>query len=453
MPRIPISPDVAELIGEFAQRVENRSLLLDKYCFHKDWGMDEFRAHDANRWSLLRVSERGPGLLQSEARSRREQSERLESRNSEKAQRLADEADLATQMATTKVGASDLAPLRARHTRRFLSLFRSAYGNRASIVIGQLEGRLAINLADSLIQNAGICLDRLFGLPFIHGSAVKGVARACALAELHAANPAEQARLFQLFRSVFGTAANDIEPGGELAGFRSHLGSSPSNLRGRISFLPAYPLNEARVVVDLTNVHFPEYYRSGDIKDLGSRGEQLRPNPFPAVERGAQFGFCIVANRSETAPEILAAARHWLEEALTTRGLGAKTGAGYGWFSLQPASLEALLAEERREADAAANAVAAQAEAAARAVAEAQRKASRDPVANRSEELLALDQQHFAEMAKTLATQDETTQRAFLGLLTANKDKREDWKRWNKKKPEIAKAIRNVADNLKIKLP
>ena len=453
MPRIPIAPDVAEVIGEFAERVENRSLLLDKYCFHKDWGMDEFRAHDANRWSLLRVSERGPSVLQSEAQNRREESQRLAVRNPEKAQRRREEADLATRMASTKVGESELALLRARHTRRFLSLFRSAYGDRAAVVIGQLEGRLAINLADSLIQNAGICLDRLFGLPYIPGSAVKGVARACALAELRSANSAEQTRMFDLFCAVFGTAENDFERDGELAAFRSHLSSASGDYRGRICFLPAYPVNEARVVVDLTNVHFPEYYRSGDVRDLGWRGEQPRPNPFPAVERGAQFAFCLVANRSDEAPEVLVAARHWLEDALNTRGLGAKTATGYGWFSLQPAALEALLGEERREAESAAKAAADQAEAVAKAAAEAQRKASLDPVARRAEELLALDKQRFAELAKALAAQNEPTQRAFLGLLTANKDKREDWKRWNKKKPEIAKTIREVAEALKIKLP
>jgi CRISPR type III-B/RAMP module RAMP protein Cmr6 len=451
--RIPIAADVAELIGEFAERVENRSLLLDKFAFHKDWGMDYSRAHDASRWSLLRVSERGPAVLQDEATRRREQSQRLAARNPEKANRLREESDHASRMASTKVGSTDLTALRARHTRRFVSLFRAAFADRAEIVIAQLEGRLAINLADSLIQNAGLCLDRLFGLPYIPGTAVKGVARACALAELLAATQVEKAKLFRVFRQVFGTAVSDFERAGELVGLAEHLGAESQDYRGRVCFLPAYPVNEARVVVDLTNVHFPEYYRTGDGQRLAAAGEQPRPNPFPAVERGAQFGFCLVASRGDTEAGVLPTARRWLEEALTSRGLGAKTAAGYGWFSLRPEVLEVLLTEEREEAEAAIQAESAKAKAASKAAAEAQRRASLDPVAGRTEELLALDQQRFAELAKALQTQDEITQRAFLALLVADKEKREDWKRWNKKKPDIARAIRGVAEGLKVKLP
>jgi hypothetical protein len=59
MPRVPIAGDLSEVIGDFAERVENRSLLLDKFAFHKRWGTDDLKANDAHRWSLLRISEGG----------------------------------------------------------------------------------------------------------------------------------------------------------------------------------------------------------------------------------------------------------------------------------------------------------------------------------------------------------------------------------------------------------
>jgi CRISPR type III-B/RAMP module RAMP protein Cmr6 len=77
---------------------------------------------------------------------------------------------------------------------------------RASVTIAQLEGRLAINLADSLIQNAGICLDRLFGLPFIPGSAIKGICRHAALEELKTASGNDQSSSFELFRADYDLA-------------------------------------------------------------------------------------------------------------------------------------------------------------------------------------------------------------------------------------------------------
>lgn len=450
MPHLPITPDVAALVGSFAEEVENRSLLLDKFSFHKDWGMNGVRAHDATRWSLLRISEQGAKALRAESQMRRD---RAQGRNvdPEKAARLRQESDFADRMATSKVGIGDLGKLRASHTRRLVALFRSAFGPRSAVVIGQLEGRLAINLADSLIQNAGMCLDRTFGLPYIPGSAVKGVARAGALEELRAAASAEQARLFPLFRDIFGTADCDFARDGELVDFQKYLPDEALNRRGRISFLSAHPINEARVVVDLTNVHYPKYYQTGDPRHLGSGGETPQPNPFPVVERGARFAFCLVANRPEVPGEILAQARRWVEKALTERGLGAKTAAGYGWFSLQPGELEALLREERQSAE----------EAARRRPPQLPGvtppppppEPPLDPVARRAEEFLRLDQQAFAEVAKKLAAQDEAGQRAFLSLLQNHKDKKETWKNWRKKKPDTEKTVREVAAKLQIPLP
>ena len=46
---------------------------------------------------------------------------------------------------------------------------------------------------------------------------------------------------------------------------------------------------------------------------------------------------------------LLACARRWLEAALTVRGLGGKTAAGYGWFSIRHDVLERLLANAKAE--------------------------------------------------------------------------------------------------------
>lgn len=451
MPRIPITGDVAELIGPAAERVENRSLLLDKFVFHKDWGLDGFRANDAHRWTLMRLSSGGAAVLNTEAARRKGQANGpdLEEHNRV---RLLHEADLAARLAATRIEAEDAHKLRTHHTRRFLSLFRYAYGERASIMVGQLEGRLAINLADSLIQNAGICLDRLFGLPFIPGSAVKGVCRHAALAKLRTADGDERQQLFDHLRAVFGTADSDFQPAqgkrsaGDLYEYRHQLGGRSPNQKGAIAFLPAYPTNEAKLVVDLTNVHYPDYYRSGRVEDLSM--ERPQPNPFPAVEAGAQFAFCLVLNRDGFEKEILDVARRWLETALIVRGLGAKTGSGYGWFSVRPEVLEQLLTAERRETEAAAAKVKAEAAARAKGEAEERRHASLSPIDRIKEDLLKMNDQAFAEFAKTLPQKSPDEQRAFILLL--NEDKRDRWKTWKRRKPDLAKAIDEVRAKLQL---
>jgi CRISPR type III-B/RAMP module RAMP protein Cmr6 len=310
-------------------------------------------------------------------------------------------------------------------------LFHHGQPGRSVALVARLEGRLAINLADSLIQNAGIALDRLFGLPYIPGSAVKGVCRAAALEELNAATGANRERLFDFFRSIFGTADNDYRPENDLAEFGDLLEERSENQRGAVAFLPAYPLNEAKVVVDLTNVHFPEYYRTGNLGDLSV--ERPQPNPFPCVEEGAQFAFCLVLSGPGHARELLAEAERWLVEALTVRGIGAKIAAGYGWFSIEPPSvLEDLFAEERR-VQAAIESAAQQAVATkAAALLEASRKAALKPEDRIKEDLCRLPDQEFAAKVIAVGSLPNDEQKAVLLSLRDDAGKRDRWKKWKK---------------------
>ena len=452
MARMPISPDVAELIGDAAEKVENRSLLLDKFAFHKKWPCAtdaqgrEVKWDEASRWSFMRIAEDASQILNRDAdeRKRRARGQNVEPENRD---RYLGEARLAESLAKISWNDKEIAELRARHTQRFIAIFRSAYKERAAITVGQLEGRLAINLADSLIQNAGISLDRLFGLPFIPGSAVKGVSRHAALEELREAPTEKKQALFDLFRAVFGTADTDFK-NGDMRSYRSMLGTREENQKGAIAWLPAYPINRARIVVDLTNVHYPDYYRSGRIEDLSK--ERPQPNPFPSVETGAQFAFCLVLNGLNENLALLSQAERWLNTALTVRGLGAKTACGYGWFSIRPEVLENLKEAERKEAAVVAQAVANATAAAERLKAEEERLQSMDPVQRESEALLKLTDEVFAHLAKELASKPEVQQRAFIELLRTNPQKRDRWKTWKKKKPDVIKSIDTIREALKL---
>ena len=62
----PIAPDVAEVIGECAEKVESRSLLLDKFVLHKSWPME---MDNASRWSFIRMAQNGADFLRRERQS------------------------------------------------------------------------------------------------------------------------------------------------------------------------------------------------------------------------------------------------------------------------------------------------------------------------------------------------------------------------------------------------
>ena len=216
MSKIPISCDVAEVIGNLAEKVENGSLLLDKFVFHKKWPVEynsqykQYKWDDASRWSFIRIASNGSERLSAEA-VRMTRDSGGKNVNPEKAEELRKKADIASRLANCAVhfAARGLSEIQIPHTLGLLSLLRAARPESNSIVIGELRTRLAINLSESLIQNAGICLDRLFGIPFIPGSAVKGVARHAALYQIAAADAVPRHALLERFIEVFGVAKTD----------------------------------------------------------------------------------------------------------------------------------------------------------------------------------------------------------------------------------------------------
>ena len=61
--------------------------------------------------------------------------------------------------------------------RHLAKLLRRSYGTQTRTVFAKLMSRMAINMADGLIENAGIALDRNTGAPYVPASAVKGCCR------------------------------------------------------------------------------------------------------------------------------------------------------------------------------------------------------------------------------------------------------------------------------------
>lgn len=307
-----MSPELKSAIGEFAEQVDNKSLLLDKFIFHKSWPQNNNERpnkwDEASRWSFMRIAD--TKLLDHEHNNKAWQAEgarvSVEKRNS-----LNNEINIIKKLSTTSTHSKALEELQLKANQRFLMLFSKGDSQRKSIITAQLEGRLLINLSDSLIENAGICLDRNWGSPYIPGSAIKGVARAAATADIkQSKEPNEKAKLEMLRSKIFGQEDDS----------------------GAVNFLPAIPLNRAHLSIDITNVHTPEYYKTGQREDIHK--EKPIPNTFPCVEVGAQFAFCIELVPSEKDSTLLCQAQKWLERALTEHGLGAKTSAGYGWFSI-----------------------------------------------------------------------------------------------------------------------
>jgi len=224
----------------------------------------------------------------------------------------------------------------------------------------KLGGRLIVDQAGGVLENAGLCLHPHFNAPCIPGSAVKGVARHAAWEAWNAeTDAARKNELAEEIAQIFGYPTNDDKLDEHL----ESLGWKDAR-SGSVCFMPAYPETTAKLVTDIVNCHHPKYYAGDEKYSDAADIESPIPNFFPAVESGAAFRFAVVPVRGNA--ELAEKAKHWLVVALTENGAGAKTSAGYGWFDYDEAA-EALAQQRREEA--------AKAAAEAKAVAEAKAKA------------------------------------------------------------------------------
>ncbi|HVV00601.1 MAG TPA: type III-B CRISPR module RAMP protein Cmr6, partial [Verrucomicrobiae bacterium] len=343
---IPIAKDVAGLVGEWAEGVENRSLLHEKFALPKVWGAKkEGKLNDAGRWSVLRIVTRGSDLLRGDSQKLRREAGGRNTRP-DVAERKEDEAHVAEKMSNIAKVDSALPKIANENGRRFLQDVEKSFPGQVAIFEATLAARMMINLAGGVVENAGIALDRCFGLPLIPGSAVKGICRAQALWEVREADGEEKLRLLRLAMLLFGYGAHDLKRKGDFgwAGGNGQaeatakiIDAKDSNFKGCGCFLPAYPTTPPVLVVDMVNPHYPAYYSGG--KQQAEDNESPIPNYFPAVEAGSSFGFAVLLNRVPQFSDISSAAllkqaRAWLERAVTRKGVGAKTAAGYGWFEL-----------------------------------------------------------------------------------------------------------------------
>lgn len=222
-------------------------------------------------------------------------------------------------------------------------------------LFARLKSRLLVNLAGGVIENANIALHPHFGVPYLPGSAVKGIARHAAwCAWVKAGRDVESAkRLAQVFGFPTGDFnKDDLNDQKTLDGFLRQHGEVEH--AGCVAFLPAFPIGKGQLEVDVGASHHSEYYKKArtvatKARTVATDDESVIPLFFPAVAAGTEFRFTLVPLRG-CQDEQLKWARQWLIEALTQNGAGAKTAAGYGWFEDVTQEVEERVRQEKEDA-------------------------------------------------------------------------------------------------------
>jgi CRISPR-associated protein Cmr6 len=231
--------------------------------------------------------------------------------------------------------------------------------------------RFVVGLGAAHVLETGITLHRLFGLPIIPGSALKGAARTWALFKLaeelgvpilsprkaatNSQTPLEKfeavilsqesekkqaALLSQLLQD---STIPDEAPIRKLSLQELREGCQPflevfgsTERAGSVIFFDAIPLEVPKFQLDIVNPHYPQYYdkRGGSSEEPVSPADWDSPRPvFFLTVTETPYRFAIAA-RSEQGNRLLEFAEKWLKGALSELGIGAKTSSDYGYWQI-----------------------------------------------------------------------------------------------------------------------
>ena len=175
-----------------------------------------------------------------------------------------------------------------------------------------LESRLFIGTAGGGALETGCAIGHSHGMPYIPGSSVKGVVSAHARERFKSEGASDHV----VCQELFGSGPN-----------KRH----PSGLAGLISFHDAWWVPgsaETPLLPEVVTSHHPKYYS----EDGKTRATDF-DSPVPNAQVAVQGSFLFVM---EGPCGWLGLAAEILTDALHTRGIGAKTRAGYGFFDATP---------------------------------------------------------------------------------------------------------------------
>ncbi|MDE0323238.1 MAG: type III-B CRISPR module RAMP protein Cmr6 [Candidatus Poribacteria bacterium] len=235
------------------------------------------------------------------------------------------------QRSADKLGESSqelVGQLKNRQTQQLQQFAKQ--GIKLYCVDATVDWRLVVGLGGEHVQETSMTLHHIYGIPYIPGSAVKGVLRHWWFQELQ-----EQKDFIDDKGEVDETKAlEDLD----YCNFIKTFGSQEQ--RGKVQFLDTYP-EEVRFATDIMNPHYSDYYS-------GSKPPTDHQNPvlinFLTVEK-TNFRFTFLAQDQTLLDKL----KDRFQGALELKGIGAKTAVGYGYFRDFKDKTDTITAELKRQ--------------------------------------------------------------------------------------------------------
>ena len=199
--------------------------------------------------------------------------------------------------------------------------------------------RLVVGLGASHPQETSMTLHHIYGIPYVPGSAVKGVTRHWAVLKFTDENQdfiitqiKEKESLSNPdFYDAIQKVSKALDNGNELnikvndITFKDLIEIfGTQKQRGKVIFFDAYPIENINLKIDIMNPHYPKYY-GGEAPPTDWQNPV--PIKFLTVEN-TKFKFYLTGKEEK----LLNIAKTLLIDALKNYGVGAKTSLGYGLF-------------------------------------------------------------------------------------------------------------------------
>lgn len=222
-----------------------------------------------------------------------------------------------------------------------------------------LTWRMVVGLGGESVHETSMTLHHVYGIPYIPGTALKGITRDIAIAELcdeideeldvmdallslsdisEVTNEEEKHKLIKEAGKVKRQDEQSELPKPEtikkistgwdrFKSVQNVFGNQHE--AGKIIFLDAFPETTPKLRVDIMNPHYPKYYSD---QQAPSDWQNPVPIPFLTLEQST-FTFSLAVKKSEFGgDQLLHITAEWLRHALQEHGIGAKTAVGYGYF-------------------------------------------------------------------------------------------------------------------------
>src|SRR5258708_1609120 len=185
---------------------------------------------------------------------------------------------------------------------RWQKVLTEEYG--AQIRRAQVKGRMIVGLGSESVLETSISLHRTYGVPYIPGSALKGLAANYARLRLDE----DWKKGGKYYKIVFG----DTDDAGYISFFDA-------------LYIPDTGYEGKALYPDVITVHHQEYYQNAKV----APADRDNPNPVPFLSATGIYLIALAAPDLQAPDRWLAVPFKIIEKALKTFCVGAKTSSGY----------------------------------------------------------------------------------------------------------------------------